>query len=248
MKPLDDIVFENRNQEYGSYDLRKKYGNFLIAAMAAAIFLTGVVIAFPVIASYLNKEKPETITGKVIVDVNQINDPNPLPPSPPDLPKEMSVPKFVAPEIVDENVESTMGIQDVMAGASPQVPDISGDLISIPAKPVNEPVIETPKEPEYYTIVQEEPKFNGDLYAFLYGEIKYPFEAKELGIQGKVYVSFIVETDGSVSTVELLRGIGGGCDEEAIRVVKMMPKWSPGKQGGVAVRVKFSLPVKFTLQ
>ncbi len=248
MKPLDDIVFENRNQEYGSYDLRKKYGNFLLAAVATGIFLMGVVIAFPVIASYLKNNGSEAIPGKVIVDLTPIVDPNPVLPPPPEPIREVSVPKFMTPKVVDENVESTLGIQDEMAGASPQVPDISGDLINIPETPLNPPVIETPREPDYYTIVQEEPRFNGDLYSFLYGEIRYPLEAKELGIQGKVYVSFIVETDGSVSAVEILRGIGGGCDEEAIRVVKMMPKWSPGKQGGVAVRVKFTLPVKFTLQ
>ena len=72
--------------------------------------------------------------------------------------------------------------------------------------------------------------------------------ARESGIQGVVYVTFVVEPDGSISNVRVIRGIGGGCDEEAIRVVKMMPKWIPGNQRGKPVRVQFNMPIKFTLQ
>ncbi|MEN8225218.1 MAG: energy transducer TonB, partial [Bacteroidota bacterium] len=86
------------------------------------------------------------------------------------------------------------------------------------------------------------------LYAYLGNNIKYPVMAKESGIQGKVYVTFVVETDGSITDVKVLRGIGGGCDEEAIRVVSTMPKWKPGKQRGKPVRVQYNLPVRFTLQ
>ena len=78
--------------------------------------------------------------------------------------------------------------------------------------------------------------------------MKYPEEAKEIGIQGKVYVTFVVEVDGSITDVKVLRGIGSGCDDEAVRVVKSMPKWVPGKQRGVPVRVQFNLPINFKLQ
>ena len=72
--------------------------------------------------------------------------------------------------------------------------------------------------------------------------------ARESGIQGRVFSNFVVEPDGSVSNVKVMRGIGGGCDEEAVRVVKSMPKWKPGKQRGKAVRVSYNLPVNFKLQ
>ena len=78
--------------------------------------------------------------------------------------------------------------------------------------------------------------------------IKYPQIARETGIQGRVFVSFVVEPDGSISNVKLLRGIGGGCDEEAMRVIKSLPKWKPGKQRGKAVRVSYQIPVFFKLQ
>jgi len=85
------------------------------------------------------------------------------------------------------------------------------------------------------------------LMTYLGNNIKYPQLARESNIQGIVYVSFIVEANGSISNVKLARGIGGGCDDEAVRVVKDMPKWNPGKQRGKPVRVQFNLPVRFIL-
>ena len=78
--------------------------------------------------------------------------------------------------------------------------------------------------------------------------IKYPAQARETGTQGIVYVTFVVEKDGSITDIKVLRDIGSGCGEEAIRVVKMMPKWKPAKQRGKAVRQQFNLPVRFVLQ
>jgi len=105
------------------------------------------------------------------------------------------------------------------------------------------------KEP-VFTVVEKMPGYPGGdeaRIAFLGQNIKYPEQAKKNGVQGKVFVTFVVETDGSISNVKVLRGIGGGCDEEAVRVIKLMPKWSPGMQDGKAVRVQFNLPIRFTL-
>jgi len=106
-------------------------------------------------------------------------------------------------------------------------------------------------EAEIFTVVEESPSFPGGDVArirFLQENIEYPTMARESGIQGTVYVTFVVEPNGSVSGVRILRGIGGGCDEEAIRVIKAMPKWNAGKQRGKPVRVQFNMPIKFTLQ
>ncbi|HLN52710.1 MAG TPA: energy transducer TonB [Lentimicrobium sp.] len=105
-------------------------------------------------------------------------------------------------------------------------------------------------EAEIFTVVEESPSFPGGDAAriqFLQQNIVYPQMARESGIQGTVYVTFVVERDGRVTDVRVLRGIGGGCDEEAIRVIKAMPKWNPGKQRGKPVRVQFNMPIKFTL-
>jgi len=107
------------------------------------------------------------------------------------------------------------------------------------------------EEKQIFTIVEKAPSFPGGDAArikFMQENIKYPQMAKESGIQGTVYITFVVERNGSVSKVKILRGIGGGCDEEAIRVVKAMPKWNAGKQRGKPVRVQFNMPIKFILQ
>jgi protein TonB len=106
-------------------------------------------------------------------------------------------------------------------------------------------------EMEIFTVVESMPGYPGGDAArmkFLQENIKYPQMARESGIQGTVYVTFVVETDGSVTDVRVLRGIGGGCDEEAIRVINLMPNWNAGKQRGKPVRVQFNMPIKFTLQ
>ena len=98
-------------------------------------------------------------------------------------------------------------------------------------------------------LAEEDPEFPGGieaLYKFLQDNIQYPQLALENGIEGKVYVTFVVEEDGSITNPRLLRDIGGGCGQEAIRVVKMMPKWTPGKLQGKPVRVQFNLPVSFS--
>ena len=98
--------------------------------------------------------------------------------------------------------------------------------------------------------VEEDPEFPGgldSLRAFIQRNLRYPEEAKRNKIEGKVFISFIIEADGSVSNIKVLRDIGSGCGAEAVRVVKMMPKWKPGKQRGKAVRTQFNLPIQFVL-
>jgi len=107
-----------------------------------------------------------------------------------------------------------------------------------------------PVDKTIFTVVEEMPEFPGgrdELIKYLSTSVKYPEEAKEKGIQGRVFLNFIVEKDGSIDSVKLLRGIGSGCDEEAIRVISSMPNWSPGMQRDKAVRVSYNIPIKFTL-
>ena len=109
----------------------------------------------------------------------------------------------------------------------------------------------TPDKNGVYQIVEEMPKFPGGedaLMDYVSKNVVYPKEAQEKGISGRVFVGFIVEKDGSVSDVKVLRGIGGGCDEEAVRVISGLPKWKPGKQEGKPVRVSYQMPINFKLQ
>jgi len=134
------------------------------------------------------------------------------------------------------------------------VPDIdidveTGDDDEIEAQIIEDDPVEDVEE-QFFVFVEDLPAFPGGDIArikFLKNNIKFPVMAIEAGIQGTVYVSFIVEKDGSISHVNVARGIGGGCDEEAVRVIRKMPKWSPGKQRSIPVRVKINVPIKFKL-
>ncbi|MBL7982067.1 MAG: energy transducer TonB [Flavobacteriales bacterium] len=116
-----------------------------------------------------------------------------------------------------------------------------------------EPITEPPSAQgsnEVFTIVEVMPEFPGGqeaLNAFLAKNLKYPEQAVEDGIEGMVFVTFVVEKDGKISGARVLRGIGGGCSEEALRVVRRMPNWNPGTQRGEAVRVQYNLPIRFKL-
>jgi protein TonB len=130
---------------------------------------------------------------------------------------------------------------DALAGEDTPVPEYLPTTIKEEIIPDDIPV----------TISEIMPQFPGGvpaLYRYLKNHVQYPVSAKEMGYQGTVYLSFVVEKDGSISNVVILRSVGGGCDEEAIRVVKSMPDWSPGTQMGRPVRVIYNLPIKFTLQ
>jgi len=103
---------------------------------------------------------------------------------------------------------------------------------------------------EVFVFVEDQPSYPGGDEArleYLRNEIIYPSLAKESGIQGTVYATFIVEKDGTISNVKILRGIGSGCDKEVVRVISNMPKWKPGKQRGKVVRTQFNMPIRFIL-
>jgi protein TonB len=159
-------------------------------------------------------------------------------PPPPPAPKQVTV-----IEIVDDDVEIEDDIEiDAEVDIDAEIEEF------IPTDDIGDEYIE---EAEIFRIVETKPSFPGGesaLLKFLGSNINYPTMASESEIQGKIFLTFVVEIDGSITDVKILRGIGGGCDEEAVRVVKMMPRWSPGKQRGKAVRVQFNLPVKFILQ
>lgn len=157
-------------------------------------------------------------------------------------PQPVEVPKTTTQiQVVEDDVE----VDDVEINAEVDQNEIIEEYVA--PEVVEEEVVEQ----EVFTIVEEMPDFPGGtakLAEYLQKNIKYPQMARESGIQGRVFVNFVVEPDGHVSNVKVLRSLGGGCDEEAMRVVKAMPKWKPGKQRGKPVRVSYILPVNFKLQ
>jgi protein TonB len=246
---LDEIVFSKRNKEYGAYALRKAYKKFVNRSLigATVIMLAVVLIPFFIWKQSASANQETTISTEMLnMADNKAEDAPPPPPPPPEQVMEQKA-KFTAPVITSDTTEVIEINQDDLSQTANTtvsteevvIEDDGGDNII-------EEVIETP----IFTVVEEMPTFPGgdeSRVKFLTENIKYPQMAKESGIQGTVFVTFVIDEKGRVADVKVLRGIGGGCDEEAIRVVKMMPPWNAGKQSGKPVRVQFNMPIKFTL-
>ena len=251
-KNLDDIVFENRNKDYGAYSLRKNYNKNMMSAVIIAItvFLLGVSV--PLIANYFSTGKGSVGPDDIIV----IMEPTPkkveiakLPEAPMEKKKERT---YRAPVVTTNDAEVPDDLMDLMDLARNEAPtDTSGTLVDVPEDKPNTKVIDDEDVSKPPTIVEEMPEFPGGDVArikFLAENTKYPDVAKQTGIQGPVYLTFVVEKDGSITNVKILRGIGGGCDDEAMRVAKLMPKWNPGRQNGKEVRVQMNMPTSFILR
>jgi periplasmic protein TonB len=252
-KNLDDIIFEKRNKAYGAYALRKSYSRNLIRAMVISftVFLMGISI--PLIASYLNEEKyivdRNIIEGVIIDNVTER-----IEEKLPELPKaiEKKVTPYTPPIVTSNPDDITNELGDLAENVNNNIAvDTNTGTIDIPEDKDKKEVLSDDTELTKFTIVEEMPKFPGGEEArvkFLLENIKYPQIAKEIGTQGIVYLNFTVEKDGRVTEIKLLRGIGTGCDEEAERVISMMPKWSPGRQNGRPVRVELNMNISFVLK
>lgn len=216
-------------------DLESKRSLFLqigLVVSLAFVFFAFEYKSYDKIEYDLGDRKAMDAMEEVILQTKQ--EVKPPPPKPP--------PQTTILNIVEDDVEVEMDIEiDAEANETTEIEEY------IPVE-MDE---EESGEAEIFTVVEESPSFpGGDLerIKFLQDNIRYPQMARESGIQGTVYVTFVVEKNGAVRDVRILRGIGGGCDEEAIRVINAMPNWHPGKQRGKPVRVQFNMPIKFTLQ
>jgi protein TonB len=250
VESLEEMVFTTRNKSYGAYVLRKKYQKYTLISLLIGVFMIGAAVTYPLLAAYLSKSKIVKETNTVAIDILNLpkEDLPPPPPPPPPPPDVVQQQRFVAPVVTTDSVETTMVTQDDLS-TKPNTEAPAEETMVV--EEVKTQVIEQAAPAQIFTVVEEQPTYPGGDEArikYLQDNMKYPEEAKELGVQGKVYVTFVVEVDGSISDVKVLRGIGSGCDDEAIRVVKSMPKWVPGKQRGVPVRVQFNLPINFKLQ
>lgn len=252
IETMDELVFKNRNKLYGAYLLRRKYQKNLVLSLLSGLFVILSVVSYPLIAAFLNPDHgihigPEyVIAGPMPPPADVAPPPPPPPPPAPVAPDRI---RFVAPMVVDKDVDDNMIPQGEMDNQPSQAPP--PEMTDIPPVDNAKNTIEQPVPPqEPFILVEQMPEFPGgetELFSFLSQNLRYPPEARQINVSGVVFVYFVVEPDGLVSGIRVRRGIGSGCDEEAMRIVGLMPRWSPGKQGGVPVRVQFTLPVKFTL-
>ena len=261
---LDDFVFANRNKEYGAYDLRKAYPKAATRALIIGAVLFILASIAPRAIAFLTPAAKEE--AMVEVDLMKLApppiDPN-EPPPPVELPKVNTV-QFLPPEVKpDEEVPeetpppTVEELKEAVAAEKTQEGDPNAEeVIVAPEESTGPTKVEAAvevekKEEEIFTVVEQQPEFPGGMSAlgqFLGKNIRYPAAAQRANVSGRVFVSFVVNTDGSIQDVQTLKGLGFGTDEEAVRVVKSMPKWRSGKQSGRPVRVKFNLPINFTLE
>ena len=265
-----DLVFEGKNQAYGAYQLRKDTGKrnlkalitmFLIFAAIAAI-----VIAKVSIDNYIASRNAAIETDVELQSLAEKQEAKAEKKDEPEVEKieiervKSSV-AFTVPEIKkDDEVKEEQEIksQDELQETNTAIGafnvegnDETGGEVLKAKEVIAESEPPKVEETKVFDVVEEMPQFPGGqaaLLEYLAKNIKYPVVAEENGVQGRVIVTFVVERDGSITDVRVVKSVDPSLDKEAARVVKSMPKWQPGKQNGSAVRVKYTVPVQFRLQ
>jgi protein TonB len=249
-----DIVFEGRNKAYGAYELRKENNKTGVRALIFGAVVFAIAVSMPLILSLLpeNSDVDETLDTKIVsikLPPKKEEIKKNIPPPPPPPPKVDQV-KFVKPVVakaneVTEEPPKTVEIKDKKLGAETIKGDPDAILTVEPVGTGTAAVVEEAPDNQIYNTagIEVKPDFPGGInkfYKFVGDNYQTP---EEDGLKGKVYVTFVVEKDGSLTDIKVIRDIGYGTGKEAIRVLKKSPKWSPGIQNGKPVRVLYSLPI-----
>ena len=257
-----DVIFAGRNKSYGAYELRKDNSKTTTRAVIIGSLLFITLVSLPLIIRYISGILPEPekekITEVVLAAPPPINKEE-LPPPPPEPPKpKIDQVKFPPPVVVpaEEVRDEEPPTVEELKVADPGQKTIAGDPDA--EIRIDEPVGEAPKEAAVtednsikdFASVEVLPEFQGGMKGwakYLGDNLKYPLMARENNITGRVIMSFVVEKNGQLTDIKVLRGIGGGCDEEAVRVFKKSPTWKPGIQNGRPVRVAYTMPILFQI-
>lgn len=258
------LIFEGKNQAYGAFKMRANSTKRHNAAMLIVVVIAMVGFTIPTLVKLAIPKQKEVMTE--VTTLSRLEEPEikqeemkrvePVAPPPPALKSSI---KFTAPVIKkDEEVHEDNEIKSQEELTSTKmaisIADVKGNDEANGADIADLKQVVTQAEPEaekVFDMVEQMPTFPGgtqELMSYLGHNIKYPTIAQENGTQGRVIIQFVVERDGTITDVKVARGVDPYLDKEAVRVVKSMPKWIPGKQNGKAVRVKFTVPVMFRLQ
>ena len=247
-----EIVFEGRNKVYGAYELRKSNNKTAVKALVIGAIVFALAVSLPLIVSLLpdSSEADEVLDTKIVsIKLPPKEDIKKNIPPPPPPPPKVDQQKFVKPvvakaEEVTEEPPKTVELKDKKLGAVTIKGDPDAVLTVEPVGTGTAAVVEEVDNQIYNTAgIEVKPDFPGGInkfYKFVGDNYQTP---EEDGLKGKVYVTFVVEKDGSLTDIKVIRDIGYGTGKEAIRVLKKSPKWSPGVQNGKPVRVLYSLPI-----
>ena len=264
-----DLVFEGKNHSYGAYQLRKETGKRNLMAILVMFAIGVAIAAFVAIKGVVENAMKQDVAIEADVELAKLADKNEAKVEKKEEPKVEKIEvekvkssvKFVPPVIKkDDEVkpEEELKSQEELNKTNTAIgafdvkgnDEAAGEVLKA-KEVIAQP--EPPKEEEtkVFDVVEQMPSFPGGpsaLMQFLSSNIKYPVVAEENGVQGRVVCTFVVERDGSITDVRVIKSVDPSLDKEAVRVVKSMPKWIPGKQNGSAVRVKYTVPVTFRLQ
>lgn len=218
-------------------DLESKKLTFTLIGLVVSLFIIWRVFEYKSYdkQSFDDLQRTVEVIEEEMVEITKQEQPKPQPPAP--------KPQVTQIQIVEDDVEVE---DEIDINAEVDQDEVIEEYEFVPEIEEEEIV-----EAEIFKVVEEMPEFPGGaakMMEYIQKNIKYPMMARESDIQGRVFVNFVVEPDGSITNVTVMRGIGGGCDEEALRVVQSMPNWKPGKQRGSAVRCSFTVPIIFKLQ
>jgi periplasmic protein TonB len=249
---FDDIVFEDRNKEYGAYKLRKKYNPTVLVSMIIGVIILSTVVITPYINAKALENKQKRAERQVEIKMENLDQPTevaPPPPPPPPPPADVvQQAKYVPPVVVDTIKPEE--VSQLMTADQAQTEVKNQEVVEV-VETVKEEVQEADPEATPFVVVEEMPMFPGgdaELLKYIGLNTQYPEVAKENNIQGRVIVRFCVTSKGGVSQVSILKGVDPELDKEAIRVVNTLPTFKPGKQGGKPVPVWYMVPITFTLK
>lgn len=248
---FNELIFENRNKDYGAYEIRSAYAGTMTKSTVFTLSGVSLLICILVYASKTTLNPAPPIDALLPVDTGfVINLKQPDQPVLPAKPKNPNPPNTVNMNFkpVDDAVDADP--KPVEQGTPGLVNSPPADSASTndSGLPPSEPLIAT-ENTELHQVADVMPEFEGDVYTYVRNHIRYPQVAVENGTQGIVFLSFVIEKDGSIGDIKTLGNkVGDGCTEEAVRVIRSMPKWKPGRNKGELVRVIINLPVKFRLK
>jgi periplasmic protein TonB len=249
---FDDIVFEDRNKEYGAYKLRKRYNRNVSIALLIGILVIGTAVITPYINAKALEGRTKRSERQVEIKLENLDQPAeqvaPPPPPPPPPTDVVQQQRYVPPVVVDSIKPEE--VKQLMTADQAQSEVTNKEVVEV-QQTVKEEVQEAEPEEVPFVVVEEMPMFPGgdpELLKYIGEHTQYPEVAKENNIQGRVIVRFCVTAKGGVSQVSVLKGVDPELDKEAIRVVNTLPAFKPGKQGGKAVPVWYMVPITFTLK
>jgi protein TonB len=257
---LDDLIFENRNKDYGAYYIRKSYSKNMMTGLGFSVSIACLLVILPQVMAMFGEELTvppvkETAGREIFVGPPPTIQQPIQPKTPPSAPKRSAntnvTPKITTKPVVDDLKPSDPVSTPPSDGPTTGTGNENSTYTGPSTGETGTGTVETITAPPILNIAEVMPAYEGgdkEMMRFIVRNTRFPSSAKRLGTQGTVFVSFVVDSEGNVVDVKVVRGISAECDKEAARVISKMRGWKAGMQNHRPVSVRMTLPIKFQLQ